>query len=103
MTINKIYLSEEIENDQVDYAHLKTDVIVHLDDGSKYRANFISITRLINEMQEYHQIAESFAKKYFWSNSMVIVNEIEKKDLYPMINYMIEEGDFQMIFEKLTH
>lgn len=115
MRIKKIYLAEDLPtveegipgeqpgtaNEVLDYALLNTDVIVQLDDGNSYKANFITLKKLAAEFQAHQKNVESLGKKYFWSKSMVIVNDMEKEDLLPMVEYMIEEGDFQMIFEKL--
>ena len=100
MTIEKIYLSEESETGKSDYSLLNTYVIVRLDNGYKYKAFFITMKSLIDEMQGFWNSEEKI-KKYFWTGNTVIVNEISKEDLFPMIDHMIEEGDFQMIFEKI--
>lgn len=115
MRIKKIYVAEDLpiakegksgekpanKKDVLDYSLMNTDVIVQLDDGHSYKANFITLKKLANEFLAHQKKVESLAKKYFWSKSMVIVNDMEKEELIPMIQYMIEEGDFQMIFEKL--
>lgn len=101
MTIDKIYLSQESENQELDFDHLNTEVIVLSDDGNKYRASFICIPELERKISEDQEIKKNVAKKYFWSRSLVIVSNIKKGDLLPMVEYMIEEGDFQLIFEKM--
>lgn len=102
MTIKKIYLPEEIEKEGLDYGFIDTDVIVQLDNGGKYKAHFMAIKKLVDDFQTYQETAADPIKKYLWSKSMVLVDDMEKKDLFPMIEYMIQEGDFQMIFEKLS-
>lgn len=109
MRIKKIYVAEDIpkgqpkkKNEDLDYGLLNTDVIVQLQNGHSYRANFITLKKLVNEFQGHQQQVEGLAKKYFWTKSMVIVNDMQKEELTPIIEYMIEEGDFQMIFEKLA-
>ena len=62
----------------------------------------MAIKKLVDDFQTSQKKAEDHPKKYLWSKNMVLVSDMEKKDLYPMIEYMIEEGDFQMIFEKLS-
>lgn len=108
MRIRKIYVAEDIpdkdwgkDKKKIDYKLLNTDVIVNLDDGNAYRANFITLEKLIKELKNHRGAVGGQAKKYFWSRSMVIVNDVGKKELEPLIEYMIAEGDFQMIFEKL--
>lgn len=116
MTIRKIYLSEDLPTKQsdlsvkqkesdkrvMDYDFLNTDVLVQLEGGDLYRANFITLQKLIDEMQAHEVEAIHQGRKYYWSKNMVIVKDMRKKDLFPIIEYMIEEGDFQVIFEKLT-
>jgi len=115
MHIKKIYVAEDLptgeegvsgkkpvsQKEPLDYSLLNTDVIVQLDDGHSYKANFITLKMLASDFQAHQKKVESLAKKYFWSKNMVIVNDMEKEELIPMIEYMIKEGDFQMIFEKL--
>lgn len=117
MRIKKIFLAEDLptgmegtsgekqvsKNETLDYSLLNTDVIVQLYDGNSYKANFITLKKLASEFQAHLKKVDSLAKKYFWSKSMIIVNDIEKEDLIVMIEYMIEEGDFQVIFEKITN
>lgn len=107
MTVQKIYLAEDLsknsaEKEEVDYSVLNTDVIVKLDDDSTYRANFITMKKLASDFKISQERSKDMGKKYFWTKNMVIVDDIKAEDLRPMVNYMIDEGDFQVIFEKLT-
>lgn len=101
MKIQEIFLSEELENELLDYGQLNTDVIVCLKEGGKYKANFIALKKLRKEFETHQKKATNYARQYYWSENMVIVKNMNKKNLLPMIEYMIEEGDFQLIFEKL--
>lgn len=101
MTIKKIHLSEAIENKELDYSLINTDVIIQLDNEDKYIANFIAIKKLVEDIEMHWKATKGPSKKYYWSKNMVIVKSLKKKELLPMIEYMIDEGDFQMIFEKL--
>ncbi|MCX2743865.1 hypothetical protein OO013_08310 [Mangrovivirga sp. M17] len=101
MTIDKIYLSQESANQTVDFNHLNTEVIVKIGTGFKYRANFICVTELEKEFEKEFNDSKNVAKKYFWSKNLVIVKNITKNDLLPIIENMIDEGDFQLIFEKM--
>ena len=101
MNITKIYLSEE-ENEVLDYGSINTDVIVQLDNDYKYSAHFISIKKLTHDIEAHRKSTKDPSNKYYWSQNMVIVNDMDEKDLIPIIEHMIQEGDFQMIFKKLS-
>lgn len=108
MQIKQIHLAEDIpdsnlesEKEALEYDLLNTDVIVRLDNGHSYRANFITLKKLAIEFKALQKNVGGIGKNYFWSKSMVIVENMGKDDLAHIIEYMVEEGDFQMIFEKL--
>lgn len=101
MTIKKIYLPEAMENERFDHGFMNTDVIVQLDNEDKFVANFIAIKKLVEDIETDWKTTKDPAKKYYWSKNMVIVKSLKKKELLPMIEYMIDEGDFQLVFEKL--
>lgn len=101
MTIKKIYLPEAMGNEKFDYGFMNTDVIVQLDNEDKFIANFIALKKLVEDIETYWKTTKDPSKKYYWSKNMVIVKSLRKKELLPMIEYMIDEGDFQMVFEKL--
>ena len=86
----------------MDYDLLQTDVIVQFDTGSTYSAKFIALQKLIDDIQNHRKSAKGPSNKYYWSQNMVIVNDIDKTDLLPIVQHMIQEGDFQIIFEKLS-
>ena len=102
MNVTKIYLSEEEDNGKLNYDVLHTDVIVQSDTGHTYCAKFIAIQKLIDDIKAHRESEKNPSSKYYWSKHMVIVNDIDKQDLVPIVNHMIQEGDFQMIFRKLS-
>lgn len=90
-----------MENEKFDYGFMNTDVIVQLDNEDKFVANFIAIKKLVEDIETDWKTTKDPEKKYYWSKNMVIVKSLKKKELLPMIEYMIDEGDFQLVFEKL--
>lgn len=102
MTIKRIFLAEDIGSHELDYSKLDTDVIVHLENGDHYKAHFISLNELVDAVEESYRKKSEMAKRYYWSKNMVIVKDLRREELHPMINDMIDEGDFQLIFEKLS-
>lgn len=101
MTIKQLYVSEDIKNDEVDFSGMDTEVIVVLSNGKKYRAHFTVMRKLAAEVEKKQQDSQEVAQKYYWCKDRVIVNKISRKDLHPIVEHMMDEGDFQMIFEKL--
>ena len=76
-----------------------TDVIVQLDNGSKYIASFFSYD-YIKVIRNKNIKTGAFAKgKYFRDKNMVLVEECSAKVIKPVIQDLIDEGEFLDVFE----
>ena len=76
-----------------------TDVIVHLDNGKKYIASFFSYD-FVKDIRNKNIETGAFAKgKYFWDKHMVLVEECSSKVIQPVIQEIIDEGEFLDVFE----
>jgi hypothetical protein len=88
-----------LESGRPNYDNLSTDVIVQFDDDVKYIATFISsesLAEVINELKE----ATADARTYKVLNA-VLVKDFNHGDLMPVIDAMLTEGDFQLVFRKV--
>ena len=98
--IKKISLTRDIKQGDVadDYAE-GTDVIVEFGDDDQYVATFYSVNNLRQMMDGQLQSKEYETKGYYKILNAVIVKDLYH--LFPVIEAMMGEGDFQLIFKKI--
>ena len=98
--IKKVLLTAEMKKDDNGKSISgNTDVIVQLDNGSKYIASFFSY-EYIKDVRNKNIKTGAFAKgKYFWDKHMVLVEECSAKVIKPVIQELIDEGEFMDVFE----
>ena len=77
-----------------------TDVIVHLDDGSRWMATFVSYKNVATLTQKDKQTGESLSGAYFWVSDMILIDETSRKRIEEVIEHLMEEDYFYMIFTK---
>lgn len=100
--ITAVYLTERPQaGAQVDYENINTDVIVQFEDGDKYSAIFYSHKNLHNVMTDIEQSDEYNACTYYRILDIVLVRDFNNGNLRPVIDAMLKEGDFQLIFKKI--
>jgi hypothetical protein len=102
-SVKSIILTAEYLNDtDIDYNDLNTDVIVQFDNGDKYSATFFSVKNLQNMIDELDHLQDRNAvRQYYKIMNMVLVKDFNQGDLQPIIEAMLSEGDFQLIFKKI--
>lgn len=101
-SIEKISLTaEELSNQTLDYADLNTDVIVRFTSGDAYVATFFSFRNLEEMFAEYRRTREKHAEPYYKILNAVAVENLQTSRLLPVIEHMIVEGDFQVVFHKI--
>lgn len=96
-----ILTAERLKNEPVDYGDLSTDVIVHFDNGDKYIATFFSHKSLKNMFEADMHSGDFYAEHYYKILSMVLIKDFNNGNLQSVIECMISEGDFQLIFKKI--
>ncbi len=99
--IQKISLTAEGRDDILDYKNLNTDVIVRFDSGEEYVATFFSFKNLEGMIEEHKNSKEYFSEEYYKLLNMVLVNDFNNRNLLSVIEHMIVEGDFQVVFRKI--
>jgi hypothetical protein len=95
---NIILTAEYQQNEKPDYTNLFTDVIVQFDNGDKYYATFMSYKNLENMIYELDHSGEGDAYKVLHT---VLVKDFNSGDIRPIIEAMLAEGDFQLVFKKM--
>ena len=100
--VNRIYLTAENSSENnLDPKNGSTDVIVFLENGKKYIASFFAYEN-INEQRSKHQKNGNFLNGvYFWDKNMVLVEDCSMKFIKPVVNDIIDEGNFREAFREL--
>ena len=100
--IEKISLSAEGRGTYaLDYSDLYSDVIVRFSDGESYVATFFSVQNLEGMLAESRVALEKQEEPFYKILNAVLVENLQKSKLLPVIEHMIVEGDFQVVFRKI--
>ncbi len=90
-------LTSSPEDDQIS----ETDAIVEMKDGNKYVATFCSFDRM-RDLLNLDGGVEDAPKHYLHFQNLVLVKELTYVHVADVIEEMIDEGDFQMVFKQMT-
>ncbi|HMG91592.1 MAG TPA: hypothetical protein VK589_16155 [Chryseolinea sp.] len=100
--IDKISLSAEGRGDySLDYSDLYSDVIVRFSNGDSYVATFFSVRNLEGMVVESRSAIARQEEPFYKILNAVLVDNLQKSKLLPVIEHMIVEGDFQVVFRKI--
>lgn len=98
--IKNIYITAA-GDDTFDTQRGNTDVIVCMDNGTKYIASFFAYAN-IEDMRIQHQFEKSYLNgRYFWDKNMILIEECSPQTIESVIHDMIDEGNFQEAFRQL--
>lgn len=102
LKVKKVLLTSDfVSSDDEHKESGNTDVVVVLENGKKYIASFFSY-KYVNEItQKNVKSGEYMHGDYFWDKNMILVKECTLKTIEPVIQNLIEEGEFQEVFELL--
>ncbi|MBM7868626.1 hypothetical protein JOC70_000095 [Clostridium pascui] len=90
--------SEEWARGKCDINNDNTDVIVEFHNGTRWIASFFTYSNISKLVEKNRRTGEYLRGKYFWSSNMVLVDEISRKRIEEVINYLINEDEFESIF-----
>ena len=101
MVIEKITLTAEFREQVVDYKNLRTDVIVHLDNGDRYVAAFCT-TQKLREMMKHEELkATQTGVSFYKLIETVLIADLDLKEVRAIVKRMLAEGDFQLAFKRM--
>ena len=101
-TIKKISLTAgHLDNALEDYEDLNTDVIVQFDNGDQYIATFFSFKNLEGMLEAHKHSEEYLSEDYYKVLDAVLINDFKDRKLLRVIEHMMVEGDFQVVFKKI--
>lgn len=103
MEIKELFLSTRVQDsNQIDTKSDNTDVVVELSNGNKYVAPFFAY-RNIDKLVEEHKASGDYLKgTYFYSHNMILIEECSEKNIREVVEYLIEEGEFLLIFKRIS-
>lgn len=96
---NIILTSDYQEKGSADYENLSTDVIVQFESGDEYIAAFVSaksLEKVIHELDSSDETGSPYEILNY-----VLIKDFNNGDLRPIIDTMLAEGDFQIVFKKV--
>ncbi|MBN1512620.1 MAG: hypothetical protein JXB13_11455 [Phycisphaerae bacterium] len=79
-----------------------TDVVVTLDDDSKWVASFFSYRNISSLVEKDRRTGECLSGRYFWASDMILVDEVSRKRIEEVTAYLVEQRywEFTAIFQK---
>ncbi len=101
--VERIFMTNEFHPDAiVDDFDTNTDVIVQLKTGEKYIASFITYQNVERTRKENLESGDFIKGKYFWKKQMVLIEDCKKETIGEVVKHLLEEGDFDAVFKKIT-
>ena len=79
-----------------------SDVVVTMQNGEKYISTLFTYENIMHLKENYKKSGECLSGKYFWASDMLIVERINRKEIEELIQHLIEENEFEVIFRKIT-
>ncbi|KRE29651.1 hypothetical protein [Paenibacillus sp. Soil522] len=92
--------AEEWAEGEWDIYDDNTDVIVMFEDGSKWVASFYTYKNIQTLAEKNRQTGECLHGKYFWGSDMLLVDECSRIRIEEVIEHLIIQGDFELLFDK---
>ncbi len=78
-----------------------SDVIVTFSDDSRYIASLFTYQNIEHLRQKNKKDGECLNGRFFWSSDMIIVDKINRTEIEEIINHLILENEFELIFDKI--
>jgi hypothetical protein len=99
--VEKIILSTQEVGENLIHEEANTDVIVHTRDGYRYVATFCTYKKM--EILMYsNDFQQRDTYHYLWFKNLVLVKQISEDYVNNVVEEMIDEGDFQVLFQKIN-
>lgn len=77
-----------------------SDVVVTLNDGSRWSATFVSYINIETLRCKNQETGECLRGLYFWTSNMILIDNISRFSISSVINDMLADGSFEMVFRK---
>ena len=101
--IKKLHLSAQKRKDaDFDPPWNQTDVIVTLQSGHTYVASAFTYEEILRLQQLHQQNGQYLQGRYFWVRQLLLVKDCTEANLRDVVNHLLEEGDFEQVFMKIS-
>ncbi|WP_020475445.1 hypothetical protein [Zavarzinella formosa] len=77
-----------------------TDVIVTLEDGSRWVATFCSFRHMETIRQKYSSTGECLHGKYFWLSDLILIDDTSRRSIEVVVENLLASGEFAEAFER---
>ena len=78
-----------------------TDVIVTIDDYSKYIATFFTYNNIQSLVEKNKKTGECMNGSYFWASEMILIESCSRQRIEKVIEHLILDDEFEQIFKKI--
>ncbi|EPD51089.1 hypothetical protein HMPREF1210_02280 [Paenisporosarcina sp. HGH0030] len=92
--------AEEWADGEWDVEDVNTDVKVTFSDSSVWMATFFTYRNIQSLREKNVKTGESMNGAYFHASEMVLIDIASKERIYEVINYLIDNGEFESVFTK---
>lgn len=76
-----------------------TDVIVEFVNEKRWIASFFTYSNISKLVEKNKSTGECLNGKYFWSSDMILVDEVSRERIQEVIQFLINEDEFEYIFK----
>ena len=100
-SISTIRISPKLTTGEFSSADFNGDVIVRFDNGEEFVGAFSTFENLEVLINSRKSSPEYFSVNYYKVLNTVLVSDFCEGNLQPVIEHMILEGDFQLVFKRV--
>ena len=94
--------AEEWPAGEWDPADSVTDVVVTLDDGTRWIATFCAFAHLATLRTACRETGENLSGKYLWASDLILVDDTSRESVAAVVADLIASGDVPSAFSELT-
>ncbi len=101
MRIEQVWLeAEDWEPGEWIPADCNSDVGVTLADGTTWIATFFTYQNIETLRKANAESGDCLGGAYFWATDIVLIDEITRERVTEVVNHLIAEGEFELIFAR---
>lgn len=79
-----------------------SDVIVEFQDGKRFIASFYTYKNIEWLRNKNKKTGECLGGRYFWGSDMILVEKINRTEIEEIIEHLINDDNFEAIFDNIT-
>jgi len=98
--MKEIWIEAEEWSSDYDIFDENTDVIVKLEDETKWVASFFTYKNILSLKNKNEATSECLNGKYFWASDMLLIEEISRETITKVVTQLLTNGEFWRVFKK---